>query len=112
MPPQVSPGFPVSDIVIAIALLLPSLLLIREQNWRICLALTTFMLLVMSISFFVSAFGPFGCANSGGMTDDYDAPGFCMILVYALTLIIDYLILFLYGIVRGSGWIRHKSLKQ
>ena len=75
MRPQV-PGFSGTDVLIGFLLLLPCLVLVRKQNWRVCLAGTSAMLVAMSAYYFKYAFGPIGCVNSGGMTDAYDAPGF------------------------------------
>ncbi len=102
------PGFSGTDVLIGFLLLLPCLVLVRKRNWRVCLAGTSAMLVMMSAYYFKDAFGPIACVNSGGMTDAYDAPGFCEIIVYAFVLIADYVIVLLYAMNRATVIVKHK----
>lgn len=107
MPPQ-NPPFPAFVIALGILLLCPCLLLVRKRNWRIILAGTSALLVIMSVLFLKAAFDPMECYNSGGMTDAYNAPGILVILVYGFVFVVDYLILLLYAMNRATVLVRHK----
>ncbi len=107
MPPQ-TPPFSAVAVIVGLLLLFPCLVLVRKRNWRVLLAGTSTLLVIISALFFKAAFDPMECFNSGGMTDGYDAPGICEILVYALVLVADYLILLLYAMNRATVIVRHK----